>query len=252
MISAAERAADVGERGAREVTSEVHRDLSWEGNGRCPILRLQIGQRQAVEVTDGSLHLLDGDDLLLLAPEVGEDLLRQVDAHLTAGQSAKRDHPRQRAFQLADVRLDAARDEIGDVVRQTHALERGVLLEDGNAHREVRRLDVGDQPPLEARAQSLLDLGNVLRRAVARHDDLLARLVQIVERVEEFLLCPLFARDELDVIDEQEVDGAIAGAELGSAVVADGVDELVGEALRGQVHDGHAREEPEGLVPDGV
>src|SRR5262249_47237727 len=141
VVSAAERATDVGERGVREVTSEVHRDLSWEGNGGRPILRLQFGQRHAVEVTHRSLHLLDGDDLLLLAPEVGEDLVRQVDAHLTAGQGAERDHPRQRAFQLADVRLDAARNEIGDVVRQTHALARGVLLEDGDAHWKVRRLD---------------------------------------------------------------------------------------------------------------
>ena len=36
VISAAERAADVGERGVREVTSEVHRDLSWEGDGGRP------------------------------------------------------------------------------------------------------------------------------------------------------------------------------------------------------------------------
>src|SRR6266550_829503 len=51
---------------------------------------------------------------------------------------------------------------------------------------------------------------------------------------------------------EQEIDGTIAGSELGGAVVPDGVDELVGEALRGQVHDGHARKEPAGLMPDGV
>ena len=113
-------------------------------------------------------------------------------------------------------------------------------------------LDVGDEPPLEARAQALLDLGNVLRRRVARDDDLLSRLVEVVERVEELFLGPLLARDELDVVDQEQVDRAIARAELGGAIVADRVDQLVGESLRGEIRDRHAREEAHGLMTDGV
>ena len=45
-------------------------------------------------------------------------------------------------------------------------------------------------------------------------DDLLAVLVDGVERVEELLLGPLLVGDELDVVDEQQVDPAVAGAEL--------------------------------------
>src|SRR2546425_3080071 len=189
---------------------------------------------------------------LFRSPELAEDLLREVDAHLATGQGAERDHPGERALQLADVRLDPARDEIGDIVGEPDALERGLLLEDGHARLEIRRLEIRDQAPLEARAQALLDLRDVLRGGVARDDDLLPRFVEIVERVEELLLGPLLARDELDVVDQEEIDRPVAGAELRGPVVADRVDELVREPLGGEIRDGHPREETRALVPDGV
>src|SRR5262249_59468792 len=96
------------------------------------------------------------------------------------------------------------------------------------------------------------DLGYVLGRGVARHDDLLARFVEVVEGVEELFLRPLLAGDELDIVDQQEIDRPIARAKLRGAVVADRVDELVREPLRRQVSDGHAREEARALVPDRV
>src|SRR5207249_3827301 len=201
---------------------------------------IQVGQLEAEDVATPPLDLIDRDDLLVLAPQLAEDFLGQVDGHLAAGEGAKGDHPRERAFELADVRLDPARDEIRDVVAEADALERGLFLEDGHARLEVRRLDVGDQSPLESRAQTLLDLGNVLRRRVARDDDLLARLVQVVERVEEFFLSPLLARDELDVVDQEQIDRAIARPELRGPIVADRVDELVGEALGREIRHRHA------------
>src|SRR5204863_2677359 len=146
----------------------------------------------------------------------------------------------------------AACDEIRDVVGEAYALEGGLLLENGHARLEVRRLDVGDQAPLEPRAQALLDLRDVFRRRVARDDDLLARLVESVEGVEELLLRALLAGDELDVVDEQEVDVPVAPPKLRGAVVADCVDQLVGEPLGGDVDDDHSREELRALVADGV
>ena len=71
-----------------------------------------------------------------------------------------------------------------------------------------------------------------------RDDDLLVGAVQRVERVEELLLEPLLALHELDVVDEQHVDVAVAALEVGDGVGADGVDVLVEERLGGDVaHD---------------
>ena len=60
-----------------------------------------------------------------------------------------------------------------------------------------------------------------MRRAIAAQDDLLLRVVERVERVEELGLRAFLARDELDVVDQQHVDAAIAFAEIENAVVAD-------------------------------
>jgi hypothetical protein len=76
--------------------------------------------------------------------------------------------------------------------------------------------------------------------------------VDRVEGVEELFLRALLAGDELDVIDEEEIDGAVLGAELGGAVVADRVDELVREALGGEIEQAEGRVEARDLVADGV
>src|SRR5881396_3475864 len=106
--------------------------------------------------------------------------------------------------------------------------------------------------PFEARAEAFFDLGNILRRAIARDDDLLSRLVQIVERVEELFLRPLLPRDELDIVDQQEIDVAIARAELGRPIVANRIDQLIGESLRRQIRDGHRRKQAARLMADRV
>ena len=102
---------------------------------------------------------------------------------------------------------------------------------------EIGHLDVGDQTPLEARAQPLLEVGDVARHLVAGEHDLLVRLVDRVEGVEELLLSLLLAGDELDVVDQQQLHVAVAVAERRHAVIADGLDQFVDEGLGGEVHD---------------
>ena len=116
VVLAAEGAADLGERGVGELAGEVHRDLAGEGDGLGAVLGPHVGELDAEELGRLPLDVLDGDDLLFLAPEVGEDLLGELDAHLAAGERAEGDHPGERALDLADVGLDAAGDEVGDVV----------------------------------------------------------------------------------------------------------------------------------------
>ena len=83
-------------------------------------------------------------------------------------------------------------------------------------------------------------------------DDLLAVLVDRVERVEELLLGPLLVGDELDVVDEEQVDPAVAGPELVDLALLDRGDELVRELLGRRVDDALARELGDDLVADRV
>ena len=73
------------------------------------------------------------------------------------------------------------------------------------------------------------------------HDDLPARLVERVEGVEELLLDALLVLEELHVVDQEHVVGAVALLEALDALVAEAVDEVVHERLRGDVAAGEAR-----------
>ena len=108
------------------------------------------------------------------------------------------------------------------------------------------------RPHSNRRAQALLEGQDGLRRPVGGQDDLLAVLVDRVERVEELFLGPFLVRDELDVVDEQQVDPAVARPELVDLALLDARDELVGELLRRRVDDALAREAGDDLVADGV
>src|SRR4029077_14340724 len=79
---------------------------------------------------------------------------------------------------------------------------------------EVRRLDVGDETPLETRAQPVFQGWDLLRRTDGGDDDLLVDLVKGIECVEELFLGPVFAREELHVVDQKHVDGAVLVPEL--------------------------------------
>ena len=94
----------------------------------------------------------------------------------------------------------------------------GALAQDRQARGEVGRLDVGDRPGGEALAQAVLERLQVVRGPVGGEHDLAAAVVQGVERVEELLLGPGLALEELDVVEQQHVDVAEAGLEaLGAA-----------------------------------
>ena len=144
-------------------------------------------------------------------------------------------------FELADVGGHLAGDELERLGVHAHALLLRLGAQDGDAGLEVGRGQVGDEAPLEAAAQALLERDDLLGWPVAREDDLLAVLVDGVEGVEELLLGPLLVGDELDVIDEQQVDLAVARPEVVDAALLDAGDEVVGELLAGGVDDPLAR-----------
>ena len=94
--------------------------------------------------------------------------------------------------------------------------------------------------------------GNLVRRAVAAEDDLLLRVVERVEGVEELGLRAFLAGEKLDVVDQQHVDAAIALAEIEDPIVADGVDHLVHEPLGRDVGQLQVAIVPQHVVPDRV
>ncbi len=128
----------------------------------------------------------------------------------------------------------------------------GFRAQDGDPRLQVRGGQVRDQAPLESAAQSLFEGQDRLRWSIRTQDDLLAVLMDGIERMEELFLRPLLVRDELDVVDEQQVDPPVARTELVDLALLDARDELVGELLRRRIDHALARELGGDLVADGM
>ena len=197
---------------------------------------------------------LAGCDFLcaVVGDEVLENHLGQRHVHGLAVQAGEGRDADEGAFEFADVAGDLGSDVLQCVVRGGEAFAEGLLPEDGDAGFQFRRLDVRQQAPLEAGLHPVLESCQQLGRLVRGDDHLLVVVVQGVERVEELLQRPVLAGQELDVVDQQDVDVAVRGLEAGAFIVADGVDEVVGEFLGVDVPDADAAVEPAGVVADGV
>ena len=88
-------------------------------------------------------------------------------------------------------------------------------------------------------AQAVLEVLQVLWRAVGGHHNLAAELVQGVKGVEELLFGVGLALEELDVVDEEHICSPKVGFKALDAIGVESRDELIREALAGaQAHDG--------------
>src|SRR5436190_24065833 len=83
----------------------------------------------------------------------------------------------------------------------------------------------------------MLEIRDLGRRTVARKHDLLMPVEKRVERVEKFFLRALFAAEELDVVNQEQIGLPIAFAKFDEVVVLDGVDEFVDKKFARKVHD---------------
>ena len=130
-----------------------------------------------------------------------------------AGQRLDRDETDQSALERSDVVGDAVGDEVeDDRIVEVDVVERDPLAQDRDAGGVVRCGELRHESRLEAVPEALLDREQSVRDAIAGEDELMAGVVDGVEGVEELLLGLRLAREELDVVDQQNVDVAVARA----------------------------------------
>lgn len=115
------------------------------------------------------------------------------------------------------------------------------LLKDDTADLIVRRRDRGDEPAREARLQAVFELVDILRCAVARHDDVLLLIEEVIECIEDLHLRRILGAEELHVVDQEEVQISILSTEFRHGVILDGIDQLIGEGLARDEEDGKLR-----------
>ena len=148
-----------------------------------------------------------------------------------ADQRGMGDDAVQRALQLADIGDDLVGQELQHLGGHLRLHLLGLGLQDAQAQLIGRGMDVGHQPPAEARAHALLEPLEVVGRFVGGDHHLPVLVDQRVEGVEEFLLGRILAADELHVIDHQHVDRAELLLEGHDVLLPQRADELVHELL---------------------
>ena len=99
----------------------------------------------------------------------------------------------------------------------------------------VRGLYVGYEAALKAAPQALLKGGYLLGGLIGGYDYLPAAGVEGIEGVEKLLLGGVLAGDELHIVYHEHVHIAVLVAELGVGVVLNGLYQLVGKGLAGDV-----------------
>jgi hypothetical protein len=97
-----------------------------------------------------------------------------------------------------------------------------------------------------------VNAGQHLRRDIRGNHHLLSGLVEGVEEMEELFLRALLVREELDVVDDEHIDGAIALAEGEDPFVPDGGDDLVDEVLARNIGERELWIPLEKIVTDGL
>ena len=174
-----------------------------------------------------------------------QDLEREAPVDRSLGERVERDDPDQSApssERMLSVTRCAIRSRTS-VSAELDLIESDALTQDGDAGGVVRRPDDGRQSRLEPFPEALLDRDERPRQTIAGQNQLPPGLIQGVEGVEELLLGPGLAREELDVVDEQDVGVAVGALEPFERPRSEGADEVVRERLgRGVANRGSAAE----------
>ena len=129
--------------------------------------------------------------------------------------------------------MDVLGDEIDHVLRHGNAVVLGVALEDGAADIHVRRADLDDEAAGEAGFQTLLHVLDVFRRGIAGEDDVLLIFKEDIEGIEKFKGGGVPAAEELYIVQQQDIHGAVFLAEIFLGLALDGEDQLIEKGLAG-------------------
>ena len=214
VIAVAKRLADLWKAHLRQIFGKRHRHLARPRQIAAALLRMHVGDLDLEVLRHRLLDALHADLATVEVENVAQRLLGEVERQLAPGKAGKGEHFLQCSLKLAYVRADVLGDEEGDFLGHGDRLGFGLLQDDGDAHFKLRWLDGHRETPAEARDQALFHAGDLFRVGVAGDDDLLVRLDQRIESVEELLLGAALVGEELYVVDQQQVERVVVALEF--------------------------------------
>ena len=231
MVLASTVQSDVGQRALGHLLGEVHRNLTRLNNLALPRLGLEQLNGQVEVIADHLLDVVNAHLAGRVLDKLVDHLLGQIQSHRFAVQAALGKQTDEGSLQFTDVRVDGVSQVFHDLAGKLNAIGIHLLLQDGHPCLQTWHLDVCTQAPLEAGEEALLHALHLHRRLVTGQDNLLARLVKVVEDVEEYVLGFLLSAEELNVVHNEDIHQLVEVREVVDAVVPHGINELVGELL---------------------
>src|SRR5262245_10411572 len=240
VIAITEAAPDFGQRPRRQVLGQIHADLPWAHDRAVPALGQDVLLGDRVVPRDNAQDVLN-----LYAPrldplhQITDDGLGDIERDRSMHQLPSEIQAIDGTFQFTATLGQFVGQQLYHRIGDFKGRIRGLLLlrpllKDLEAQRRIERANLGDEPALQARAHAIVEALE-LRWGPGRSDHhLLAAIEQRIDDVLELLL-GLLPAHELEVVDQQHVDGAELVLESQGVLALDGLDELIAEALGRQV-----------------
>jgi hypothetical protein len=131
-----------------------------------------------------------------------------------------RNEPVQRPLQLTHVREPVSSQFFDHTVGETYVALGTLGAKNCDTRFVVRFPDVDDEATGKASDQPLVDVGDLVRRAVTRHHDLTPALLHRVQQTENLRLRLAMPGEKLHVVEQQQIDELVPLAELVDLVCA--------------------------------
>jgi len=252
MVLAAEFFADFRKGRFGHGATEIHGDLAGKGINLQFFGGFKVRDGNIVERGHVFLDVVDADHLLTVVQNVLQGLSGHGLVDIASRQGGISPQAGQGTFQLPDIGSQIGSQEEAHFVGKGNIEEFSFLAEDGHFGFNIGRLNIGNQAPTDAGAESLLQPGDLLGELIAGNDNLPMRFIKRVEGMEEFLLGSFFTAQELDIIQQKDVFVPVFIAEIGHFLVTQAVDQFIGEFFGRGVADVRRWIVLQNLVSDGI
>ena len=123
-------------------------------------------------------------------------------------------------------------------MRQAQTESFSLGRENRNTSLDLRGFDGDSQSPAKAGFEAFLEAVNLFRIAIAAEDYLLTGLEKGIEGVKKLFLRSLFSREELNIVNEEHVEGAVTSLEFPHRVALQRHNHIAHKAFRMNI--GHA------------
>ena len=214
-VGAVEGAAHFGGRAVGEFAAEKNGNLAGNGDVLFAAFTVEVLDGDVVVGANGFLDVQTGefDDGVFFCDEVFQNALFE-DVH-GDGFAVAREHARvvhragEGSFEGSHATGDLLGDEVEDVVVEGDVREGAQFhLEDVEARFVGGHIDVCADAALKTADQAVHQVGNVLWGAVTGHHDLALVVFERVKNVEEFVLKTFALGHKLDIVNQEDVNGA--------------------------------------------